>query len=78
MDKNGGDGKDARSPSMAPLVRSVGALLTKEDREKLNTQPWSEFKEQEVEFVVSEDIAPRLKTALEDLLKAHDVKVSKY
>jgi len=61
-----------------PALRKLGVLLTTEDEEKLKTLPFSELKEKEVVFVVSPDDAPRLKAALEDLLKAHGVVVSKY
>jgi hypothetical protein len=54
-------------------------MMTKEDLEKLNKLPWQETKDQaEIFFVVSPEMAPRLKAALEDLLKAHGVAVSKY
>ena len=71
--KKEGQGKGAT----ASLQRAVSAIMTEVDLEKLKAKPWEE-KKNDVEFVVTEDIAPRLKAALEDLLKANGVQVSKY
>jgi hypothetical protein len=44
----------------------------------IDTKTFGGFKKGGASFNVSPDVAPRLKTALEDLLKAHNVKVTKY
>jgi hypothetical protein len=52
-------------------------LMTEIDLKNLKSKPWKEEKGA-IEFVVTEDVAPRLKVALEDLLKSHGLKVPKY
>ena len=52
-------------------------MITKKDLDEVEAG-WGKKHDGEVSFIVTEDVAPRLKTALEDLLKAHGVKVSKY
>jgi hypothetical protein len=44
----------------------------------IDTKTFDGFTKREVSFTIAPDVAPRLKTALEDLLKAHNVKVTKY
>ncbi len=63
---------------MAGSARKIAVMMTDEDLEKLKSKDFPEFKETEVVFSVTSDLAPRLKAALEDLLKAHNVEVSKY
>jgi hypothetical protein len=62
----------------APLKRAAATMITEKDAEELDAKEFSETKEKMVAFTVTEDIAPRLKGALEDLLRAHGVEVSKY
>lgn len=61
-----------------PLKRTAATMITRKDAEELDAKEFSEAKEKKVAFTVTEDIAPRLKGALEDLLRAHGVEVSKY
>lgn len=59
-------------------VYESAVAMHEEDKEKLKTMPWKVVEKGEINFIVSEDTAPRLKAALEDLLKAHGVEVPKY
>jgi hypothetical protein len=44
----------------------------------LKTKPWVESKEKEIKFIVKDDAGEKFKSALEDLLEAHEVIVAKY
>lgn len=72
---------DQTGDLFAALSRSLSVTPTKEDYEKLKESSFKESgdeKPDKIEFVVSQEMAPRLKAALDDLLKAHGIQVSKY
>ena len=61
------------------VKRSVEVLMTDKDSESLENQEFTTTNEDsELEMIVTQDMAPRLKAALSDLFKAHGVKASKY
>ncbi|MDC1285986.1 hypothetical protein N8Y61_01015 [Akkermansiaceae bacterium] len=62
----------------SPLLGSVRTTPTTEDWEAMETKDFENVEGQSLTFWVKEDLAPRLKSALEDLTKAHGVKPSKY
>ena len=68
------NGKDMKSSLLAKL----GTVPTKEDWEAMETKDFKNLEDESLTFWVKEDLAPRLKSALEDLTKAHGVKPSKY
>lgn len=69
--------KKAPEDASDGIQRSLSAIMTEVDLEKLKEVPWEENKG-DIQFIVTEEVAPRLKAALEDLLKAHGIQVSKY
>ena len=58
----------------------VFSLNNKESADELNEASWNNYDNRLLknQFFVKEDAAPRLKSAIEDILRVHNVAVSKY
>ena len=65
--------------SIEGALEGMRSQIDKHDIEDLLQKDFREVREkQRIDFIVTPDMAPRLKAALSDLLKAHGVKPSKY
>ena len=61
------------------VAKQVSVMATDEDLKSLIKKDYEKTEEgKEIAFVVSPEMAPRIKNALADLLKAHGVKPNKY